>query len=627
MSETRDRLANLSPEKRALLVRRLGERRGRERGADDAWPTIVPDPHRRHEPFPLTPLQEAYWIGRDASLAMGRVATHSYMELEGEGLDPKRIEAAWNRLIERHDALRIRVLPDGRQQAAARVERYQIPVEDLSDAGSGARERRLEELRTSMSHAVPDPGSWPLFDLRAARLPEDRLRLFLGVDALIVDAWSVRLLFEEWDTLYRDPEADLPHLDLTLRDYVLGLEELEGTERFERAREHWAARAPELPPPPALPLAVAPESLSETRFVRRTAELDADRWGRIRERAGRAGMTATAVALAAYADVLSLWAERPRFTLSVPQLNRHPLHPQVDRLVGELASFLLLEVDNRGDDGFSERARRHQARLWEDLDHAVFGGVRVLRQMARAAEGGRAPMMPVVFTSAPQQGGQGGVGAALPEGSWRVVHVNNQSSQVWLDNHLSERDGALICDWDTVDAVFPEGMPADMLGSFMRHLERLADDEDWWERSWPDQARELLPRAHVAVIDGANDTAAPVPEERIQDAFFRQVLNRPEAVAVATPERRLGYGELAAEIRSCAEGLRKAGARRGDLVAIVMEKGWEQVVAAFAVLEVGAAYLWIVPISYGAAGIVMVSNAAFNGLGRPLPAVAVSTLR
>ncbi len=45
------------------------------------------------------------------------------------------------------------------------------------------------------------------------------------------------------------------------------------------------------------------------------------------------------------------------------------------------------------------------------------------------------------------------------------------------------------------------------------------------------------------------------------------------------------------------------------------------------VVEVGAAYLWIVPVSYGTAGIVMVVNAAFNGLGRPFPAVAVSTLR
>ena len=45
------------------------------------------------------------------------------------------------------------------------------------------------------------------------------------------------------------------------------------------------------------------------------------------------------------------------------------------------------------------------------------------------------------------------------------------------------------------------------------------------------------------------------------------------------------------------------------------------------VLSVGAAYLWLVPVSYGAAGMVMVVNAAFNGMGRPFPAVVVSCLR
>jgi len=45
------------------------------------------------------------------------------------------------------------------------------------------------------------------------------------------------------------------------------------------------------------------------------------------------------------------------------------------------------------------------------------------------------------------------------------------------------------------------------------------------------------------------------------------------------------------------------------------------------VLNVGVAYLWIVPLSYGPAGIVMVVNATFNGLGRPYPAVAISILR
>ena len=43
--------------------------------------------------------------------------------------------------------------------------------------------------------------------------------------------------------------------------------------------------------------------------------------------------------------------------------------------------------------------------------------------------------------------------------------------------------------------------------------------------------------------------------------------------------------------------------------------------------HVAIQYLWIVPISYGAYGIVMSVNAAFNGMGKPMPGVAISTMR
>ena len=38
-------------------------------------------------------------------------------------------------------------------------------------------------------------------------------------------------------------------------------------------------------------------------------------------------------------------------------------------------------------------------------------------------------------------------------------------------------------------------------------------------------------------------------------------------------------------------------------------------------------YLWIVPVSYGAYGLVMSANASFNGMGKPLPGVAISAMR
>jgi putative MATE family efflux protein len=45
------------------------------------------------------------------------------------------------------------------------------------------------------------------------------------------------------------------------------------------------------------------------------------------------------------------------------------------------------------------------------------------------------------------------------------------------------------------------------------------------------------------------------------------------------------------------------------------------------VYNVTRLFLWIAPISYGAYGVVMVMNAAFNGLGKPMPAVYISATR
>ena len=43
--------------------------------------------------------------------------------------------------------------------------------------------------------------------------------------------------------------------------------------------------------------------------------------------------------------------------------------------------------------------------------------------------------------------------------------------------------------------------------------------------------------------------------------------------------------------------------------------------------EVTVDYIWLVSLSYGAYGLVMSVNAAFNGSGRPLPAVLISAMR
>ncbi|MDJ0697494.1 MATE family efflux transporter [Mastigocoleus sp. MO_188.B34] len=45
------------------------------------------------------------------------------------------------------------------------------------------------------------------------------------------------------------------------------------------------------------------------------------------------------------------------------------------------------------------------------------------------------------------------------------------------------------------------------------------------------------------------------------------------------------------------------------------------------VIEIATRYLWIVPISYGTAGIILVASSAFNGLGKPIPSIVMTVMR
>ncbi|MGD1922166.1 MAG: phosphopantetheine-binding protein, partial [Pleurocapsa sp.] len=95
-------------------------------------PKIIPHPQAKYEPFPLTDIQQAYLIGRSSVFALGNVATHGYREFETVGLSIDGVELAWNKLIDRHEMLRMVATGDGKQQILSDVPQYKIKVTDLS---------------------------------------------------------------------------------------------------------------------------------------------------------------------------------------------------------------------------------------------------------------------------------------------------------------------------------------------------------------------------------------------------------------------------------------------------------------------------------------------------------------
>ncbi len=129
-----------------------------------------------------------------------------------------------------------------------------------------------------------------------------------------------------------------------------------------------------------------------------------------------------------------------------------------------------------------------------------------------------------------------------------------------------------------------------MFDAYCRLLHRLTDEVSWQESRYEMESK-LLPHGQVAQRLELNATESPISEKFIHSLFFEQVPERPDQPAVITPKRTLNYSELQKNANKVAHWLRQQEARPNSLVAVVMEKGWEQVVAVLGILNSGAAYL------------------------------------
>ncbi|WP_205855818.1 AMP-binding protein, partial [Phytoactinopolyspora endophytica] len=507
---------------------------------------------------------------------------------------------------------------------------------DLRGARPDAVETHLDGVRRELTRSPGSTEHWPLFALRIT-VTDDSTLLHLLVELIVVDSASVQLLLGELDALLRGDT--LPPLDVTFRDYVLAERSLRAGPRFQRDRAYWLDRIDSLPPSPELPGNGRQEPAPATepvRFRRLDRQLAAAEWAGLRKRAERNGVTASAVLLTAYAETVGRWNRHRRFTLNLPVFNRLPLHERIGSVVGDFTSVNLLAVDLDAASTFAGRVSAVSAQLFDDLDHRLFSGLDVLAELTRSQ--GRPALMPVVFTSTIGTGAAAGTATGAAAGATtepaaepttepplgRFVHGVTQTPQVWLDCQVVEHAGGVLLAWDVRDDVFPDGLAADAFSSFADLVVRLATTDE----AWDDSAPNLLPGAQRARRTEVNDTAAALPSHLLHEPVLARADTTPHDVAVVDTHLTLSYAELAARAQAAARRLRAAGCRPGELVAICMVKGADQVVGVLAALLAGAAY---VPVDPGqpavrrdrilsAAGVRFALTQSWSGTADELPA-------
>ncbi|WP_165777614.1 non-ribosomal peptide synthetase [Amycolatopsis antarctica] len=541
------------------------------------------------EVWPLSPLQEGMLFlssfDDPDEAALDVYATQQVLELREA--EPARLRRAAAALLRRHPNLRagFRHLPSGRAvqivDGDAELDWRSVDLSevDAHDADS-AQDKELRSIVEQERVRRFDLAAPPLLRFVLADLGGGRHRLLVTSHHIVLDGWSAPLLSEELLTLYGADGADAA----TPRpaSYRRYLEWLVAQER-EGARDSWRRALSELDGPTLLAedggqrAPALPEKLTVRVGEAETARLAA--WAR------SSGLTVNTVVQVAWALLLGQVTGRRDVVFGATVSGRPADLTGVERMIGLFINTLPVRVTARVAETVGELLTRVQSEQAALLDHQYLG----LSEIQRFADVGELFDTLLVFQSYPVDA------EALREserGSGvRVAGVDAEDATHYPLTLVVDPGPTL----DLIVEYRADILGAERASTLVTRLAGLLARLPEEERTPVGRLDLLDPAERDLVLRRWNDTALPVEPTTVVAAVEQQVRRVPDAVALACRDTVLTYRELDARANALARALIARGAGPERIVALMLRRSEEFVVAMLGVLKSGAAYLPVDP--------------------------------
>lgn len=545
------------------------------------YPKIEADKKNKYFAFPLSNIQLAYLFGRNNNYETGGISTHTYSEILSE-LDIQRLNNALNKLIQRQPMLRCIIRPDGTQHILENIADYKIKVENLSDLNESEQNKRILHERELMSHFVFNPFQWPLFEMKAFVLGEKKHYFFFGIDLIICDAASLKLFAKELINLYNNPEATIPEYNFSFRDYIIALKELKKTELYSRDKDFWISKLSEFPLAPELPRKTNPGKIKQPEFRRLQKKYTLLDFKAFKDLSRKNSITPTVLFITSYAQILSLWSNQQKFTLNLPIFNRIPFHEDVNQLIGDFTTLLLIDITIDSQKSYFEQAAEIQDTIINALEHRHYDGIEFIQEISRLHNlGSNRAVMPIVFTSTLFYD------ESLGSDDWnllgKIVTGISQTTQTFLDSQVKLLGNELIVSWDYLTEYFDDRIIENMFGQYIGQLDRILENNP--------ENEVQHPPFMGGILEKYNRTSEDITPALLYEPFIEQVNEKPFDIAYETETENYTYIDLHKRSNQVANFLIEKNIGRGEKVGVISERCFNTVVNILGILKAGAAYV------------------------------------
>lgn len=301
MNDLGQRIARLSPEKRALLVQRLA---------------------------PLSFAQQRIWMLEQSQPGSLFYKTEVSLHLNGE-LNIRALEQSLTEVFRRHESLRT-VFPviDGQPlQMVTPAQPLHLPVIDLTHLPGETQEAETQRMIGSLNREVFDLEQGPLWRMRLVKLSEEKHVMVLVVHHLMFDGWSRGVLTREVAVLYsaylKGEPSPLQELPMQYGAYSRRQRESLSGEVLDQQVRYWLEQLEGELPELELPCDHPRPAVTTHRGAVQTLEISKDVAQQVKALSRREGVTSFMTLLAAFQALIYGYTREPDFIVGTPVSGRH----------------------------------------------------------------------------------------------------------------------------------------------------------------------------------------------------------------------------------------------------------------------------------------------------------------
>jgi len=592
-SEIESRLAKLSPEKRALLERKMKAAAAKKSRADKFK---IP-PRRGSGPWPASEDQTALWFFHQMDPKTYAYNNGTGVRIKGP-VDLEVLGLAVNELLRRHEALRTTLYAVGDdlfQKVTPHLE-IDLPLTDISDRDPDQAWDEAMALIPDFLREPFDLVEGPLVYFPMIKLADHDFIMCFIMHHAVTDWWSFKLVVQETMTIYQaylnGQSSPLPELPIQFIDYTLWRNNWLKSERFTQQADYWRNQLEGAPLVLDLPTDRPRPAQQDFRGKRLYRSLGKETLAAIRDvnTAHRASSLMTCIS--AVFSFLHRYAGVDDVLIGTPTTERDS--NEMENMVGYLLNVLILRAKFTRGMTFDDLVDQMKKTVLDGLANKDFPFRNLARMLNPERDLSRMPIYQIDFNHVAQAGpsfeqhSRQAVSMRLPGHEVIPLEVNRGISDVDLQVNFTEGLSSLRMVFEWATALFDDETTEHMADLMTRLIEELTarpdqpiDEADWLSG---EERSNLLERWNKAprTYDRETDIAA---------LFDRGLADHGNLTAVAMGDETIDYQTLAARANQLAHALIERGIEDNAPVGICLPQGIDWVVSMLAILKAGSHYV------------------------------------